>query len=408
MDVVQNMRLFEEQITCGLAVYTWQYDAAMNLLHTNCPRAALLDEAFGLLGGKQTALEYAPRAERPVIISTGIGLLWAADCDKTQGELRSIYVIGPFFSTDVTILGVENIFRRYKENPAAAQAIHSATLREITELINEIPVLLHSLLVQYALMLHYCVTGQKLMTTDVVYPNAQTLFTESDPVPKEAGALLRTEQRLLDLVRTGSLHYRKEFQNAAMISSGMRLDGVDSLRMAKISVTVFASLCARAAIEGGLLPEAAHTLGNACIVSVEKSRTVSEVAACAFAMYSDFVERVHRCRADANLSPQIRSVCDYIELNVEKPLTTRELADRFGYADYYLTRKFRSETGVTLSEYIQRARIEEARRLLATTDCGIQTISERLQFSTRSYFGVVFRRYTGMAPAEYREKERMI
>lgn len=54
MDVIQNMKLFEEQITCGLDVYTWQYDENMTLLHTNCPRGALLDEAFALLGGKKS------------------------------------------------------------------------------------------------------------------------------------------------------------------------------------------------------------------------------------------------------------------------------------------------------------------------------------------------------------------
>lgn len=114
MDVIQNMKLFEEQITCGLDVYTWQYDENMTLLHTNCPRGALLDEAFALLGGKKIVMENSAYADRPIIVSSGIGLLWAVAYYKPQETIHSVYVIGPVFSTDVTILGVENIFRKYK------------------------------------------------------------------------------------------------------------------------------------------------------------------------------------------------------------------------------------------------------------------------------------------------------
>lgn len=62
--------------------------------------------------------------------------------------------------------------------------------------------------------------------------------------------------------------------------------------------------------------------------------------------------------------------------------------------------------GITLTEYIQNARIEAAKMLLTTTDHSIQVISDRLQFTTRSYFGVVFHKYTGMAPAEYRTRNK--
>lgn len=244
------------------------------------------------------------------------------------------------------------------------------------------------------------------MPVDVLYPCEQDLFRTDKSVPQEGTAAFRTEQALLSMVRMGDLNYKQAFNNAAMISSGMRIAGVDSLRQSKISVSVFAALCARAAIEGGMLPETAHTLANACIANIEKSRTISDIATCAYAMYSDFVERVHRGKSNENLSPQIRSVCDYIQLNLEKPLTTKEIAKRIGYADYYLTKKFKSEMGITLTEYIQNARIEAAKMLLTTTDHSIQVISDRLQFTTRSYFGVVFHKYTGMAPAEYRTRNK--
>lgn len=60
-----------------------------------------------------------------------------------------------------------------------------------------------------------------------------------------------------------------------------------------------------------------------------------------------------------------------------------------------------------MTDYINQARIEEAKIELLTTRKPIQEISDEFQFGTRNYFGKIFREQTGMTPAAYRERGRV-
>ena len=75
-----------------------------------------------------------------------------------------------------------------------------------------------------------------------------------------------------------------------------------------------------------------------------------------------------------------------------------------GYTEYYLTEKFKKETGQSVSSYIRYAKVERAKVLLSTTDLSIQEVSERLAFSTVNYFIKIFRETAGYTPAQYRKK----
>ncbi len=85
-------------------------------------------------------------------------------------------------------------------------------------------------------------------------------------------------------------------------------------------------------------------------------------------------------------------------------ISIAELASLAGYSDYYLSRKFKEETGMNILTYINKQKIEYAKKLLTTTDDSVQSISDALQFCARSHFSSMFKRYTGMLPREYREK----
>lgn len=119
-------------------------------------------------------------------------------------------------------------------------------------------------------------------------------------------------------------------------------------------------------------------------------------------MYQDFIQKVHTCRTNPRFSKEIQSCCDYIELHVEEPLGIESLAERLGYTKYYLSRRFKEETGCTINGYIQIARIERAKMLLSCTNQSVADIADALQFATGSHFSVVFRRVVGISPAQYR------
>lgn len=173
---------------------------------------------------------------------------------------------------------------------------------------------------------------------------------------------------------------------------------------AKVSQIVFITMCSRAAIEGGLSPEISYSRSDSYIQDVLDCKTISDAAAIGHTMYKDFIQLVHKCRTNPNHSKYIQSCCDYIESHVCEKLSIDLLATRIGYTGYYLSRRFKEETGVSLNTYIKIVKIERAKMLLSTTQTSIQQISEELSFGTRSFFAETFKSIVGMTPAAYRKK----
>lgn len=70
-------------------------------------------------------------------------------------------------------------------------------------------------------------------------------------------------------------------------------------------------------------------------------------------------------------------------------------------------RRFAAATGLTPIAYVQRLRIEEAKRRLERTDAAVDEISWRVGYEDPAFFRRLFRRVTGMAPGAYRRRFRI-
>jgi len=73
-----------------------------------------------------------------------------------------------------------------------------------------------------------------------------------------------------------------------------------------------------------------------------------------------------------------------------------------GLAERTVKRRFKAATGVTLIDYLQDLRIEEAKRLLESTRRAAEEISAEVGYQDASYFRRLFRRRTGLTPSGYR------
>ena len=113
MNVEQNIALFQEQIMCGYTVYTWQFDPDIRLLNTNCPHSGIFDEALTLFDCKATLAEQAKASSQPMILSSPIGLVWAAAFQKSEDELQRVYVLGPILTTENDVHAMDRALREY-------------------------------------------------------------------------------------------------------------------------------------------------------------------------------------------------------------------------------------------------------------------------------------------------------
>lgn len=208
------------------------------------------------------------------------------------------------------------------------------------------------------------------------------------------------------MVRTGNLNYHEVLAAAGAVSPGIRTRSSNPVRQAKYSVVAFITLCTRAAIEGGLSSECAYTLSDTYTEAVDNCETISQIAAVSHTMYEDFIRRVNHVRRESGISRSVRLCCDFIDNHVEEELTLKEIAERVGYTEYYLARKFKRETGMSVNAYIRKARVRYAKMLLSATQLTVEEIGARLHFCSRSYFSSVFRELEGMTPSEYRMKHQ--
>lgn len=396
LSVADRLDCLQELISCTGRVYRWTYNEKGDLLETNCPDK-VLHTVFVYAGCIDSLLAHAQKSRKPILLSSAYGLSWSAALEFEEEMLRRFYVFGPITTAELSHDSIVKI--------AQAERTPVRWRPKFIRILERIPTVSTIDFLRQTLMLHYCVTGEQLTNADIVFntPEAQTPARE-EYVKRDRLSTYQAEQALMKMVREGDLNYKEILQNAANFSQGVRTAGLGTLEQIRVSQIVFISLCTRAAIEGGLSPEMAYTRGDAYIQDIMNSRTITDAAHIGHTMYDDFVRMVHDLKEETGLSPQVRSCCEYIELHVEEPITLRELARRIGYTDYYLSRKFKTETGLGINDYIKQAKIRHAQTLLTATDLSIQEICDRLHFGSRSFFAKTFRDITGTPPAAYREK----
>lgn len=125
-----------------------------------------------------------------------------------------------------------------------------------------------------------------------------------------------------------------------------------------------------------------------------------------------YVMFIRRAGGQSQFSPHVRAVdtdheklrelLAYISEHVDETLDVPRLAKRAGMSVRNFSRRFRAETGSTPATYIERVRLEHARKLLEDTPHGIDEVAARAGFGHAETLRRVFARRIGLSPSEYR------
>ncbi|MGK5729206.1 GlxA family transcriptional regulator [Streptomyces sp. URMC 124] len=104
--------------------------------------------------------------------------------------------------------------------------------------------------------------------------------------------------------------------------------------------------------------------------------------------------------------PRLRDVQHWIVENPAADLSVEALAARAGLSPRHFARAFRSETGMTPGRYVDRVRLEAARRQLEDAAYGVEEVSRACGYGTPEAMRRAFVRALGTSPAEYRRRFR--
>lgn len=92
----------------------------------------------------------------------------------------------------------------------------------------------------------------------------------------------------------------------------------------------------------------------------------------------------------------------YLLMNYTEKLSLSSLAKRFAVSESYLSRAFKKNIGMGITEYVNRLRIQKAKEWLLNPELRIAWIAEQLGYSDEKYFSRVFRKLEGCSPQAYR------
>lgn len=114
-------------------------------------------------------------------------------------------------------------------------------------------------------------------------------------------------------------------------------------------------------------------------------------------------------QADGESAPP-RTVAEQAQRAIDRgfadpDLGVNSLSEKLGYSPNYLGNAFKRAYGITVADYIGRARVAEAKRLMDKTSLMIYEIAFKVGFEDQHYFSKTFKKYAGVTPSEYRAKE---
>ena len=209
------------------------------------------------------------------------------------------------------------------------------------------------------------------------------------------------EQQLLDSIRLGHEDYAirtlkqiNKLESATLASN--------TLRSKKNSMIALCTLFTRAIIKGGVIPEIAFNLSDACIREIENINDLEHLKKMEYDLVHHFITTLKRENNSKKYSHSVNLAIHYIYDNILQNLSLNTIAGHVHVTPSYLSNRFKKEVGTTITEFINKKRIEESKYFLLHTNTSISDIAVLFRFCNQSYYTFLFKKYTGVTPREYR------
>lgn len=209
------------------------------------------------------------------------------------------------------------------------------------------------------------------------------------------------ENKLMEAVSQGNTHKAEMMmRNFSSLSFEDRV--TDKLRNIKNYCIVTNTLLRKAAQNGGVHPIYLDSVSSDFARKIENLRSVS--AALEFMPYIVKTYcRLVKKHSFSKYSGLVQKVIIRIESDLTADLSLSALSAMYNVTPAYLSGVFKKETGQSLTDYVNKKRIETAKHLLKNTNLQIQTIAQHCGILDLHYFSRMFKKYAGQTPTQYRE-----
>ena len=211
------------------------------------------------------------------------------------------------------------------------------------------------------------------------------------------------ENLLMEAVSKGKLH-KVTAMASTVYTNGAEQRLADSIRDRKNYLIILKTLLRKAAEKGGVHPLHIHGVSAHYADRIENIRTIKQSLTLQEDMIRSFCKLVKNHSLN-KYSYYVGQAITIVQYDLTADLRLQTIADKLSVNSSYLSSLFHREYGCTLTEFVNRQRIEHGLQLLRTTDKPVQQIAGECGIHDVNYFIKLFKKQTGFTPNGYRRKE---
>lgn len=318
-------------------------------------------------------------------------------------QYRGMVVVGPFLNEPITDHMIWNVI---KDNN-----LENNWLKPLETYYKSLPLLAQSYLAIGDLLVNIMINPH--VKAQILASNKSGEHYRLDVEPEdydqngfEIIQRYEAEKKLLHFIEIGD----KENAKKAMLDHHAgdflyRVPG-NPLRARK-NITFSGNTMYRiAAGNGGVEPQYLHAISEKFALKIESAVTMSELNTIDVSMIDEYCEGVKNF-AIKGYSPVVKKALMYINLHFYESINLQSVADEIGFNRTYLAKKFKTEMNLSVIDYIQRKRIDEAKFLIKLGRLSITEIGLQVGFTSYNYFCKVFKEITGMTATEYKQNRQL-
>ncbi len=327
-------------------------------------------------------------------------LLPETNCQKT-------FIAGPYIDHEVTQKMIVESASQYDMSPSLRNQIEKyytsvpvyADGDIIRSLFNALGVAL------WGSMDNFTTKKLSLITFENSFPEVVERLSHQIDDPLLAMNMLESryegERQLMQAVSQGISHKAEQIiSNSSELMLEMRV--ADPVRNMKNYVIVANVLFRKATEQGGVHPFYIDSVSTDFAKKIEKIKSVQEGIDMMHDMIYKYCNLVKQ-HSMKNYSLLVQKVITLIDSDLTADLSLHKQAEMLNVNASYLSSLFKKETGITLTEYVSKKRIDHAAFLLKSTNMQIQAIAQSCGIYDVNYFTKTFKKFTGKTPKEYRE-----
>ena len=211
---------------------------------------------------------------------------------------------------------------------------------------------------------------------------------------------IESEKKLQALIRSrdkaGSRELLNKLLGEIFFFSNFNLEEV------KARVMELLVLISRASIDAGADVQEIFGFNNEYLQKIEKFSSVDELSVWLTGIMHRFIDYTFDFSRIKHIDAVYKTM-EYVRANFDKKLSLDEIAKNAFLSKAYLSSIFKEEIGESLTNYINRVRIEKSKVLLLDKEISLIDIANLCGFEDQSYFTRVFKKMVGVSPKKYRD-----